>query len=176
LFKYLALIFATMHLVAIVLLPNTDSYAVRNLPSWLIQYANQIGINTTWNFFSPEPAHTMYYEYQIFFKNEDAEPFIGFIPPQKEQVVVESSDRRLLYAMRFLLLDQRRIERVLIPFLCRKFPDAERISIRHHLLRLPSLDQATLEKEKPIRDLMVPQSGVSQDYRCQYQAQEEGVL
>jgi hypothetical protein len=166
----------SVHLVAILLLPNTHSYAVRHLPSWLIQYANQIGINTTWNFFSPDPAHIMYYEYQIFFKDEKAEPIVGFIPPQKEQVVVESSDRRMLYAMRFLLLDQRRIERILIPYLCRKFQDVERISIRHHLHQLPSLDQAVLEKEKPVRDLIVSQSGVSQDYRCQYQEQEEGIL
>jgi hypothetical protein len=82
----------------------------------------------------------------------------------------------MLYAMRYFLLDPRRVERVLIPFLCRNFPDSERIVIRHYLLQLPSLDQVTLEKNKPVRDLKVLSSGSSQEYRCDAQKNEEGTL
>jgi hypothetical protein len=175
--KGILVLFIALHLIVILLLPNVNSYVARhNFPSFLLAYANQIGFNTTWNFFSPEPAHTMYYEYQVFFKDEALDPVVGYIPPQKDQVVTQSSDRRMLYAMRYFFLDPRRVERVLIPFLCSKFPDAERISIRHYVLQLPSLDQATLEKHKPIRDLKVLNSSLSEDYRCEAHKNEEGVL
>jgi len=175
--KSIALIFIGLHLIVILILPNVNSYAARHwMPTFLISYANQVGLNSTWNFFSPEPAHTMYYEYQIFLNDDSVDPVIGFIPPQKKDVVTHSSDRRMLYAMRYFLLDSRRVERILIPFLCRKFPDSSRISIRHYLFQLPSLEQAVVDKEKSINDLIVPSSGVSQDYRCQEQKNEEGIL
>lgn len=148
------------HLLTMVILANGSSWLGRHTQGWSVPYGNIIGINTTWNFFSPDPAHTMFIRYRVSFEddygNETAEPIEGFIPEEKESVVFDSSKRRFLYAMRFLILDHRRLESIMGPYLCRKFPGAHRVHIEHILQAIPPLDRAmvTDETEVPPIELM----------------------
>src|SRR4051812_36520058 len=53
------------HLVVILVLPNSSSFLGRALEPWIVPYANLLGLNVTWNFFAPDPAHTMYINYFV---------------------------------------------------------------------------------------------------------------
>lgn len=168
-------LFVIIHLAIMVIFPNGGSYVGRQLPNWFVNYANQIGFNVSWNFFSPDPAHTMYFEYRIRFSDEDQPDAQGFLPPQKELIVTNPSERRTLYAMRFFLLDTRRIERFFIPYLCRSYEGAERITLTHVLQQLPSLDETRVHPDLKISDLKKEIRQSSDEYRCSYLAGEEGV-
>jgi hypothetical protein len=137
-------VFIVYHLLVISVMPNRSSFLGRQLEPWINPYANLLGLNITWNFFAPDPEHTMYIHYRVYFpENEGGEsrdPVEGFIPPAKEKIVVDTSARRFFYAMRFLILDQRRMKVLLVPFLCRSHEGAEEVHIKSILEPIPSLD------------------------------------
>lgn len=152
------------HLSVIVILANGSSFLGRHGATFLLPYGNSLGLNASWNFFSPDPAHTMYLQYVVRFEdengNETREPLEGYLPPEKDQVVVDSSRRRLLYAMRFLILDRNRLETLMGPWLCREHPGASSIAISHVLEALPLLDVARAHPEASVKSLRrVAQSG-----------------
>lgn len=130
----------------IVILGNGSSFMGRYFESFFNPVANTIGLNTTWNFFSPDPAHTMYIKYYVFF--EDAygnmlkEPYLGFYPDTQDK----GEDFRLhkkrdSYAMRFIVVDPARIENFFAPWICRKHPGASKIQVELIVNRIPSLDK-----------------------------------
>lgn len=145
------------HLAVITVLANGGSFLARYWTPYLIPYANTFGLNNTWNFYSPDPAHTMYLEYRVRFDdeqgNEVKEPIEGYLPPEKDQIVVDSSKRRLLYAMRFLMLDPDRLNSLMSPWLCRQYPGASEIAITHQLEAIPSLDSAIVHMDTPVKEL-----------------------
>jgi hypothetical protein len=146
--KVLISLWLVYHLLAVFVLPGGGSFVIRRLQSYLLPYANTVGVNTTWNFFSPDPANTMYFIYHINFENDEGEELKpreeGFFPPEKDKIVTNGSRRRLLYAMRFLMLDSRRLQTLMAPWLCREYPEASRVSIQMILEKIPSLDRALL--------------------------------
>lgn len=109
-----------------------------------------MGLNTTWNFFSPDPANTMYFHYHVYFENEQGEetkePAEGYIPEEKNTIVTDGSRRRMLYAIRFLMLDEKRIPLLLVPWLCQKYAGASRIRLNWVVEKIPSLDEAVLQR------------------------------
>ena len=178
-FKILISLWILYHLSVILVLANGSSFVGRNWSQFFLPYGNVLGLNSSWNFFSPDPAHTMYLQYKIRYEdgqgNELKEPFEGFLPPEKNQVVVDSSKRRMLYAMRFLLLDPSRLETLMGPWLCRKYPGASEVSISYILEALPSLDVALTNSETSIADLKKEAQSNSLVYRC-VSPQGENVL
>ena len=141
-------LFLIYHLAVILILPNSGSYLGRKTEHLITPYANYLGLNTTWNFFSPDPAQTMFLKYTIWSSSDDEEPIQGFIPPEKEKIVLDSSKRRLLYAMRFLILDTQRMKSILAPWLCRQHPGAEIVKMEHILEPIPNLERAGLGEER----------------------------
>jgi hypothetical protein len=141
--------FLVYHLTVMIVLANGGSFLARILTPYLIPYANLIQLNTTWNFFAPDPAHTMFIKYKVEFTDADGndlkEPLVGYIPPEKKHIVVDSSKRRFLYAMRFLILDTNRMQTILGPWLCREHPGATRVSMENRLVTISNLDQALLD-------------------------------
>lgn len=146
LIKVVLSLWIVFHLFHILILPNGSSYLGRSWGQFLLFYGNSAGLNSTWNFFSPDPAHTMYLKFRIHFPEKEGlavrDNIEGTLPPEKEHIVIDSSRRRLLYAMRFLLLDQNRMNTLLGPWLCRQYPGADVISISHILHPIPSLEAA----------------------------------
>lgn len=146
--QFLISLFLIYHLAVIMVLANSSSFLARRLSPLILPYANFFQLNTTWNFFAPDPAHTMFVKYKIEFNddngNEIKEPVIGFIPPEKKRIVIDSSKRRFLYAMRFLLMDNNRMQTILGPWLCRENPGASRIFMENRFVAIPSLDDAIL--------------------------------
>lgn len=129
-----------------VVLGNGGSYLGRSLQSVLLPYGNSIGINTPWNFFSPDPAHTMYIRAVIRYQDTDGtlikDSAEFYLPKDKEKIVIDSGERRFLYAMRFLMISPLQIETILIPYLCKVYPGATSVYVEHLLEKIPPLDAA----------------------------------
>ena len=168
--KILLSIWLCYHVFCIVVLPNGSSFLGRYFENYILGYSNSIGINSTWNFYSPDPANTMYFSYTVHFENdqgEDLKPSVQeFLPPEKDQIVTDSSKRRLLYAMRYLALDPHRLQVLMAPWICREFAGASRISINHVIERIPILDVALSKMNERVSDLREIQESPNFDYNC----------
>lgn len=127
-------------LTVAIVMPNGTSFLGRKLSPIILDFANQFGFSVNWNFFAPDPAHTMYISYVVNFTDDSKESIQGYIPPEKEKIVVDASERRFLYAMRFMIVDDRRLKKILGPFLCRKFTGASSVYIRSVLEPILNLD------------------------------------
>ena len=175
--KGLFSVWIVYHLVVMILMPNGSSFLVRRSQSYLLPYANSIGLNATWNFFSPDPAHTMYFNYKVRFEDENGNEtkpvFEGWFPPEKQAVIVDSSKRRFLYAVRFLLLDPKRLEVLFAPWLCREHPGSSKVIIQQITERIPYLDLA-LEKDLG-QEMRTPVESQNIVYDC-HKTQDEVAL
>jgi len=175
-FKFFLSIFAIFHVTLIIVLANGPSILGRLNPPWLIDYANQMGFNQTWNFFSPDPSHINYIHYLVFFDSnvgnsttisaEVKEPVEGFIPEQLKTVELDSSKRRMLHAVRYMSLDESRTEKLMAPWLCKKFPGATHVRLKHILDILPNLDQASIDPDRPLEDLIQSKPYRTVEFDC----------
>jgi hypothetical protein len=145
------------HLLVMVLMPNTMSYPGRTLAAVVRPYAAVLGLNAFWNFFSPDPAHTMYLKFTLY--NEDSEGNSltpereMFLPSQKDGGILDLGKRRELYAMRFMLLDPSRVDAILGPWLCRHYGPVTEIRIEHVVNSVPTLDEAVLFGNREVKDM-----------------------
>jgi hypothetical protein len=169
-------LFILFHLAVIVIMANGGSYLGRSFQAQLLPYANSLGLNATWNFFSPDPAHTMFYKYRVFFEDElgnETQPTIeGFFPPEKTHVVIDSSKRRLLYSMRFLTIDPSRIRSLMGPWLCKQHTGARRVRIEYVVEQIPLLDTAVSRRNEPMENLVTERNLINNEISCQGPADE----
>lgn len=141
---------------------------MRLIGQYFIPYANVIGLNTSWNFFSPDPAHVMYFQYSITKKDQDPneESTNLYIPEQKNYGPFGLVDRRVMYAMRFMILDQRRVDALLGPWLCKKHPEALMIHVEHKIESIPPIDSVAFnpDGENSRNDKQIKM--VDKDFNC----------
>ncbi|MFP5519741.1 MAG: hypothetical protein ACLGGX_07550 [Bdellovibrionia bacterium] len=145
------------HLLVMILMPNLASFPGRRFQAWIAPYGNIIGLNASWNFFSPDPAHTMYLKYLVFFEdeqgNEVKEPEEYTIPPQKAEPVRDIREKRYLYAMRFMILDPNRLKNIMGPWLCKQHSGASSISMEHVIETVPPLEEAMTFEKMTLKEL-----------------------
>lgn len=157
------------HLFVIVAMANSSSYMVRYFGKTIVPYASTLGMNTTWNFFSPDPAHTMYLKFTVYYPDVEGEtpkePLEIFMPSAKGEGVWDQGDKRQLYAMRYMVVYPQRIEGVLGPYMCKHYPGAEVVHIEHIIEPIPSLDQAAIDKRE-LGEMNSRFDFISRDYRC----------
>ena len=158
LIKKILSVFLVYHLLVIVVLPNCDSILGRKLSPWLTPYANTLGLNTSWRFFSPEPSPTIYYVYDADTAESPARAAAdqfwqerGFItgrwPPEQPQGMLAENIRRLVYHSRFTTMNAERVEKFMGSLLCRFFPQAPTVSVRAVLQEIPSIEKSALGSE-----------------------------
>lgn len=168
--KILLSVFGLYHLVVMLLMPNLTSFLGRELERWIAPYGNSVGLNATWNFFSPDPAHTMYLRYRVYYESAEGEelrePDEFYIPETKELPVKDFTLKRHLYAMRFMIIDPKRLETVLGPWLCRQYPQASLIEMQHFVESVPPLHEARLFEEVPLRELSEQYQTFRVEARC----------
>lgn len=158
-------------------MPNVSAYFGRTTASVITPYANTIGLNASWNFFSPDPAHTMYIRYTINFLDQMGEqlkePIEGYFPEEKNQGIRSDFRKRELYAMRFMAIDPKRLRILYGPWLCRKYPGATSVQMEHIVETVPPLDQVVTLKEEEVRDLSKEIQYSSASYSCLTGGDEE---
>lgn len=162
--------FIVFHLAVIVISPNSSSYPGRAF-SWLLQpYGAALGLNTPWNFFSPDPAHTMYLRLQLHWQNEDGsfarDSEELFFPRARDLREMDLSKRRELYAMRYLMLDPRRVEALFGPWVCGRYQGLSNLTVEHIVQPIPDLDKAARLSVDSWRTEEAMKSFGRVDYRC----------
>lgn len=164
------------HLAIMIVMPNSGSYLGRHFENLFVSYANALNLNTPWNFFSPDPAHTMYFRYTIYFKNDFLEdikdPVEGYFPEGKEDAPQTSSGRRELYAMRYMILEPSRVDKFLGPWLCKQYEGATHIKLEHIVDTIPPLDRAVFDKKIKVSEMGEKIEIINRDYNCKGQNDE----
>lgn len=159
------------------IMPNLSSYLGRISSRWVTPYANTMGLNASWNFFSPDPAHTMYIQYQVNFQNdlgEDLkESLIEYIPAEKNQKILNPLHKRELYAMRFFAIDPKRMRMLLGPWLCRHYEGASSVEMELIIETVAPLDQVTVSRVDNVKDLSQEMQFSKANYSCTSQHDEE---
>lgn len=177
LFKTLLSLWAVFNIFTMFVMPNIGSYIGRATSKIITPYANSVGMNASWNFFSPDPAHTMYIRYLVHFLDADGietqDPIEGFFPSEKNQPVHDITRKRDLYAMRFFVIEPKRMRTILGPWLCQQNPGATAIDMEHVIETVPSLDQAVLLRSEEVRDLSKEVQYVREVHSCQGGVDEE---
>jgi hypothetical protein len=153
-----------------VVLGNGSSFLGRSLAFAYLPIANSIGLNTTWNFFSPDPAHTMYLRYRVLFQdefgNDKQESFEKYFPENSMDNNFWLQHRRLSYVMRFLAADQYRIEKFLVPWICKQNAEATHVQTELVLYRIPALDVVSTLKSENYEDFLNPEQINPMTFQC----------
>ncbi len=123
-------VFLVYHLITVLLLPVASSLAGRRLARYFIPYANTLGFNTTWQFFSPAPSPMFYLEYELETGADDEVPETKTYPPARKGHTWDEGWSRRLFGMRFFALNEERLENYFVPFLCRENPTAKSVVIQ----------------------------------------------
>lgn len=178
-FKVFLSLWVVYNIFTMMVMPNVGAYLGRSSAKFITPYANTVGLNATWNFFSPDPAHTMYIQYLVHFDDpfgvELKEPFQGFFPAEKNQAVREVSRKRDIYAMRFMIIEPKRLRMLFGPWLCRQHPGASSVTMEHIIETVPPLDQVLVLKEDSVRDLSQELKYIREEYFCNRIADEEAL-
>lgn len=141
-------VFLVYHLSAVLILPMGSGIIIRELGGYVNRYANQLGFNTTWQFFSPGPSPTFYLEYSYGYPegadlSAAEDPFeIHWLPERRKGFAWSDFYNRRLYSMRFMALDSDRTRKYLAPFLCRQNPMASTVTMRSVFERVDSVEKA----------------------------------
>jgi hypothetical protein len=168
--KSLLSIWILYHLFVVVIMSNGGSFMARFFEHQITTYANQTGFNTSWNFFSPDPARTMYIRYLVNFTDENGEltrdPIEGFFPALKNVGTFDSRERRELYLMHYFILSPERLESLFAPTICRQYPGATSIYVDFVTESIPPLDQAAIMKNQTMEDLSKQNELIKREINC----------
>jgi len=154
-----------------IVMGNGSSFLGRYLGQYYFHVANVVGVNTTWNFFSPDPAHIMYFRYIVHFEDDYGNPTQEsrelFYPEQKEGSNFAMNIRRQNYMMRFMALDPMRVGHYFIPWICQQYPGATRVQFSLIINHIPPLDKVITLKDTPFVDLLTNEEVNQNVYNCQ---------
>lgn len=168
--KALLSIWILYHLFVVIIMSNGGSFMGRLFQRAVTPYANATGFNASWNFFSPDPAHTMYLRYQVYFNNENGEelkePLEAFFPALKNLGTFDPTQRRELYMMHYLILNPERLEKMLVPYICKTNPEASSIRIDFVVESIAPLDQAAILKQESMAELSKHQDYLKKEFPC----------
>lgn len=185
--RFLLNIVIVYFLAMILVLANGTSILGKIVYPYFYIVANSMGLNTSWNFFSPDPAHIIYLKSLIIYPkdkvapsevvegeegyysetNRDLRAVTEYYPVTKEEGEFGLTARRDSYAARFFMIDRSRIETFYAPWLCKKHPGAVRVAVEGYLLTMPSLERATTELSVSIEEMLQEVSIHQVDYNCE---------
>ncbi len=158
------------NIITMVVMPNAGSFLGRKYGHYIAPYANIVGLNASWNFFSPDPAQTIYLKYFIEFLNSDGDsvqdPIVGYFPQEKNKAVMDVNRRRELYVMRFMIIGPNRLQNLFGPWLCRQYPNATSVHIEQMAETVASLDEVLSKHNSTVKELSREVTYANIDFRC----------
>lgn len=147
LYKVLLSLFIVFHVLTIFICPNPDGILFRKFSSTIVEYGNLFGLNTTWRFFSPNPAVRLI-EYDVFKKDQDGQyQSESFRYPKKvdDEKFHETYNRKINNGM--YVVGRGIVNETLGPALCRAHPGAQTIALYSKGRIFPSIEKAKLQGE-----------------------------
>jgi hypothetical protein len=146
--KKLFILFCLYHCAVMLMMPNSASIVGRKAGNSFTPYANFIGLNGTWEFFSPEPPQPLFFDYRVYFEDENGfekRPEVhSYFPEWKIERTMHPNNIRLKNTVRFFALNQKAIEESFSAWLCRKHEGANRVRINQILEPVENIDKLSL--------------------------------
>jgi hypothetical protein len=143
-------IFCVYHFVVMVMMPNSASIVGRKAGRYFAPYANLIGLNGTWEFFSPDPPQPLFFDYRVYFENsngEEVKPSVkAYFPEWKIDRTLHPNRIRMKNAVRFFALNQKAVEVAFVGWLCRKYEGATRVNINEIMEPVETLDRLSINQ------------------------------
>ena len=123
-------LFVLYHLFMIFISPHIRSLAHKKFMPFFAPYANTFSLNTSWNFYTPNPNYYYYFSYDVMDLKSKAGSF-RWPPKRKESKRIYLNHNRLIHHARFFITaGPRNIRRYFIPYLCHLHPSARKISLK----------------------------------------------
>jgi hypothetical protein len=138
--KWILSFLITMHLVAVVAIPNGYSYFQYAWKDFLWPYAHTLNIAYTWQFFSPDPAAAIYYEYSGI-SNDEIQFTITYPDDTNRPWFRPNYSRRNSLKnifMKYPHLNQK----IFVSYYCNKYPEIEIFDITKKVVRPTTFDEA----------------------------------
>jgi hypothetical protein len=135
------------HLTCVLWIPNLESVVGNELRGWILPYLNLFELTDTWSFFAPNPGLPAFVEWET----EGAQ---GQVLAHERWPEVPSpyswSERRLrrVAAADFMIKSESSVERILLPYLCRRDPRVEAVRLWRVAQSLPSADEVAGGRRK----------------------------
>lgn len=165
--KVVLSIWGLYQIAVMLIMPNLSSYLGRSTQNFVSSYASMVGLNASWNFFSPDPAHTMYIRYLISFGEEsDREPVEGTFPVEGKRGVRDLIRQRELYVMRYMVIDPRKLQYLMGPWFCRQYPGAQSVDMEHVVETVAPLQEAVTFHEERVESLSKQLQVTRVQYSC----------
>ena len=172
--KLLLKVFLSLWIVynifVMLIMPNIGSYLGRTMSRFITPYAGAVGLSAGWDFFSPDPAHTLYIEYTIYYpdspEGESRDPVEGYFPPEKNQPVHDPVRKRDLYATRYMALSPKRLRILFGPWLCRQYPGSSQVNARIIIETVPSLDKVVQRPDMALSEMSERIEYANEDVPC----------
>jgi hypothetical protein len=167
--KWLPLIlsvFLIYHIVAILLYPNPGSVLYRYLDPVFSAYGNQLGLNTTWQFFSPNPGTFRYLSYDTVIETDDDIDLKSYTFPPQDDSLLQTNQARLFYFTVRMISHPPNIKKFLVPYLCRKHPEATSIALKAVDKRIPSMAKAKIFAAESFRDMHEEADIPEEEFGC----------
>lgn len=168
LFKSVLVVWLIFHLSVMIIMSNGSSFFARSMGNFYRYYANQLNINTNWNFFSPDPAQVMYIQYTVYtldeYGNELQPTLEEYFPKEKNQGSFGITHRRDFYLSRYLLLSEERLENMFVPWVCRQHPQATHILVRTVTEQVTPLEEISKNQRSSLR--LEASSVFKKEFRC----------
>src|SRR5687768_4476938 len=99
--KIVSSIWIVYHLLGIFIMPSIQSIEVK-VAGWFFKpYLNQLGLNTTWNLFSPDPATAMFMQVSLLQEDQSIDNIEFTMPSFGAYITWDPRTRRELYQNRF---------------------------------------------------------------------------
>ena len=130
------------HLAMIFIIPHRMSMVYERLMPYFSSYANTLALNTTWDFYAPNPSHYYYFEYAVIDLRDKVSTF-RWPPSRVESKRIYLNHNRLIYHSRFfMILGKQPIRKHFLPYLCSLHPEATEITIKAILEDRPHFKKA----------------------------------
>lgn len=173
--KIILSVFLVIHLIAVLLFPNPYSLLNHFFAPLINPYGNQLGLNTTWQFFSPDPGSLRYLEYDVVIESEEnIDVQRQTFPPQQDSSLWKANQARIFYYAVRMVSHSDSIGNYLIPYLCRKHPEATSIALKAVDKRIPSMAKARSQKAASFQELHQEMDIPEQEASCRKESEEEG--
>jgi hypothetical protein len=140
--KRLISIALVFHLLVIFIFPVSSSLLWSQFAPFMIPYANALGLNSTWQFFAPEPETWVYLEYEIDYSetpSEDVRPKI-YKWPEPRKLLFDPLFTHQSSVKGFAFHFPKDIPLTLGRWFCLQHEDAFSISFRRVSLAIPTFE------------------------------------
>ena len=163
--KIILSFFILFHLFAIMLGPNEQSYLGSRVTRVMTPYFNVFEFAVRWGFFAPTPGPPpVFIEYEAL--GEGGKTIkAGSWPERTETFFLRERINRRLSVARFLMNSNERTERMMGPYYCRLYPEAQSVRLWRMVETTPAMEDV-LGRRRHFGDGANPDRKFVTQYLC----------